>query len=276
MSRYSSRRSRHKSSDAIKLWLTLLLAALTLGAAGFGAYLFFSAAPAIQRDALTQCPVQGPSQINVILIDTSDDVPQATRMEALSRLLDFAETVPDDGLLDIRLLDPASPAGRVIFHRCNPGDGKGLSGVTHNPALVQKRWRENFRAPLDKALESSFSTEDAATSPILSTLQGIALQQFTGASAERLPKRLLIVSDFLENTKQYSQYQGDLSYQKFMRMPFYKDTHTNLHRADVIFMYIQRTTRHVDSGKHIQFWLDWAVDNNGRPINPVKLQGLGK
>ena len=90
MSRYQSKR-RRKSGESAKLALTVALAIATLFAGGFGVYLWASAGRPIIRDAATLCPLDGPSQINVVLIDTSDEVPAPTRKEALSLLTDFAE-----------------------------------------------------------------------------------------------------------------------------------------------------------------------------------------
>ena len=76
-------------------------------------------------------------------------------------------------------LDPKFPSGRNLLRLCNPGDGRGLSEFNANPALAKKRWREKFREPLNYALGDGFQLQDTATSPILATLQGIALERFT-------------------------------------------------------------------------------------------------
>jgi hypothetical protein len=226
---------------------------------------------------VTLCPLDGPSEINVVLIDTSDEVPAPTRKEALSILTDFAESLPDNALLDIRALDPTFPSGRILLTLCNPGDGRGLSEFDANPALAKRRWREKFREPLDHALGDGFQTQDAKSSPILATLQGIALERFTGARAERVKKHLIVVSDFFENSPpDYSQYNGDFRYERFKKSQMYKKVRTDLHSAEVDLYYVQRKAKRiVDTGAHIQFWIDWVQDNDGQISKALKLQGLG-
>lgn len=276
MSRYRAKQ-RKPSGDVAKMWLTIIVATITIIAAGGGVYLWANASRPIIRDKVTLCPVDGPSEINVVLIDTSDEVPAPTRKEALTLLTDFAEALPDNALLDIRVLDPKFSAGRPLLTLCNPGDGRELSEFDANPKLAAKRWREKFREPLNRALGDGFQTQDAKTSPILATLQGIALERFTGTRAERLHKHLVVVSDFFENSPpDYSQYDGDFRYERFKKSQMYKRVRTDLHGAEVDLYYVQRSTRRtIDTGAHIKFWIDWVQDNDGHFSKAKKLQGLG-
>lgn len=277
MSRYRSKQRKAASGELAKKWLTGGLILATLIAAGGGVYLWASASPPVTRDRATLCPLDGPSEVNVILIDTSDEVPAPARKEALTLLTDFAESLPDNALLDIRFLDPGYPSGRILFTRCNPGDGRGLSEFNANPNLAKKRWREGFREPLDQVLRDGFQKQPTNSSPIMATLQGIALDRFTGARADRVKKHLIIVSDFLEHSPpEYSQYDNNFSYDRFKATRMYKRVRTDLHGADVDLYYVQRNTkRNVNTGAHIQFWYDWVQDNNGGVTKARKLQGLG-
>jgi hypothetical protein len=212
-----------------------------------------------------------------MLLDTSDPLPEATKEDATRRLTDIADDLPEYALLDVRILDPASPAGRQVFFLCNPGDGKGWNEFTDNPRIAQKRWRERFRAPLDQALNRSLVPNASETSPILATLQGIALDKFAGKAAAALPKTLVIVSDMIENGKDYSQYQGDLSYRHFKETPAYRKLRTDLNGAQVQILYVERfTKRQIDSRALMRFWLEWVQDNRGEWQSAILLQGAGK
>jgi hypothetical protein len=212
-----------------------------------------------------------------MLLDTSDPLPKATRDEVTKRLTDIADDLPEYALLEVRILDPAFAAGRVVFSLCNPGDGRGLNEFTGNPSLAKRRWRERFREPLDRALDRGLQPQRSETSPILATLQGIAIDRFTGKAADQVPKALVTVSDMIEHGKDYSQYRGDLSYQRFKATPAYAKFRTDLNRASVEILYVQRfTTRPLDSGAHIRFWIDWIQDNGGQFSKAIKLQGAGQ
>jgi hypothetical protein len=190
--------------------------------------------------------------------------------------VDMAETLPAYQLLEIRLLDPKTPGGRSIFAKCNPGDGSGVSEYTANPRLARQRWLDGFRQPLDGALDAGFEPLPGKTSPIMETIQRIAVERFSGRAVESVPKSLVVISDMLQHGADYSQYKGDLSFARFKSSPAYKKVQTDLHGADVVIYYIQRQTgKPINSADHIRFWADWIRDNNGRLKQATKLQGVG-
>jgi hypothetical protein len=275
-----ARRTRTRSvrkGDLGKLVAAVALVVATAFAASAGLYLWLTAPRPPARDQTTFCPTDGPRAITVMLLDTSDPLPEATKEDATRRLTDIADGLPEYALLDIRILDPASPAGRQVFFLCNPGDGRGLNEFTGNPRLAQKRWRERFRAPLDQALNRSLIPNASETSPLLATLQGIALDKFAGKGAAALQKTLVIVSDMIENGKDYSQYQGDLTYHHFKETPAYRKLRTDLNGAQIQILYVERfTKRPIDPTSLMRFWAEWVQDNGGQSLRVVRLQGAGK
>jgi hypothetical protein len=252
------------------------LAVFALGVLGAGAYVYVNTAKPPVLDRASLCPVDGPRAMTVVLLDSTDEIPEIGKHEIKTVLLDMAETVPVHGMLELRLLDPKIPGGREIFAKCNPGDGAGLSEYTANPRLARKRWLEGFRQPLEESLGAGFAPTPGKTSPIMATVQRIAVDRFSGHTAEEMPKSLVLVSDMLENAPDYSQYSGDLSYGRYKASRAYKRLQTDLHGAEVSIYYIQRASaKPFNSADHIRFWADWIRDNRGRFRQANKLQGEG-
>jgi hypothetical protein len=252
------------------------LAVVALGLLAAGAYVYATVARPPTLDQASLCPVDGPRAIAVVLLDSTDAIPDPAKKEIRTALADLAETLPPYELLEIRLLDAKTPDGRMIFSKCNPGDGSGLNEYTANPRLARQRWLEGFRSPLDAALDASFSPLPGKTSPIMETIQRIAVERFTGRNVENVPKTLVLISDMLQHGPDYSQYSGDLSFDRFKASRAYKNVQTDLHGADVVIYYIQRkTAKPINSADHIRFWSDWFRDNNGRLKEANKLQGVG-
>jgi hypothetical protein len=80
----------------------------------------------------------------------------------------------------------------------------------------------------------------------------------------------------LQHGPDYSQYTGNLSYNRFKASIAYKKVQTDLHGTEVLIYYIQRQTgRPISSVDHIQFWAEWIRENNGRFKQATKLQGMG-
>src|SRR6202453_2489546 len=120
----------------------LLLLAIVSGAAL--AWFYFSAAPRPVLDPQTLCPVSGPQGVTVVLVDTSDDLPETTRRELLGQLDDMITTLPPFYRLDIRVLDITGVRSRSLFSKCNPGDGAGLSGGDGHPRDAGGGWGGAF------------------------------------------------------------------------------------------------------------------------------------
>ena len=275
-----SRRARRQRSGAPgelrKHLLGGVLVVVALGLLAAGAYVYATVARPPTLDQASLCPVEGARAVAVVLLDSTDAIPDTAKREIRTALTDLAETLPAYELLEIRLLDPKVADGRLVFSKCNPGDGSGLNEYTANPRLARQRWLEGFRGPLDAALDASFQPLPGKTSPIMETIQRIAVERFTGRSVESIPKTLVVISDMLQHTPDYSQYSGDLSFDRFKASRAYKNVQTDLHGAEVVIYYIQRkTAKPINSADHIRFWADWIRDNNGRLKEANKLQGVG-
>ncbi|HXW27907.1 MAG TPA: hypothetical protein VEK55_00980 [Xanthobacteraceae bacterium] len=151
-----------------------------------------------------------------------------------------------------------------------------MSEYTANPRLARKRWLDEFRQPLEQALAAGLEPTPGKTSPIMQTIQRIAVERFTGRAAENIPKTLVLVSDMLEHEPDYSQYSGDLTFARYRASRAYRKLQTDLHGAEVVIYYIQRATaKPLNSVNHIQFWADWIRDNKGQFKQATKLQGEG-
>jgi hypothetical protein len=256
----------------------ILLLLLALSSGGALAYFYFSAPARPVLDSQSLCPVDGPKGITVVLVDTSDDLPETTRREVLGSLDDLITTLPPYYRLDIRVLDIAGVRSRSLFSKCNPGDGAGLSEWTDNPRLARLRWIENFRKPAAEAVKSSIASAKANNSPIMAAIQDIAIDQFSSAAGQNAKKTLLVISDMIEYTRDYSQYPraGDLSFLRYKQSPAYLKYRTDLHGATVIIRYVTRQANGqpvVDGVKHMEFWQAWIEDNRGVFGGVKRLQG---
>jgi hypothetical protein len=274
------RRPRHHNAAGIG-WsglggIFLLLLAIVSG--GTLAYFYFAAPGRPVLDAQSLCPIEGPQGVTVILVDTSDDLPETTQREVLRLLDDMITTLPSFHKLDIRVLDIAGVRSRSLFSKCNPGDGAGLSEWTDNPRIARLRWIENFRKPAADAVKSSVASAKANSSPIMAAIQDIAIDQFSSTSSQTTKKTLVVISDMIEFTKDYSQYPraGDLAFVRYKQSPAYLKFRTDLHGATVNFRYVTRQANGqslLDGVRHMEFWKAWVEDNKGTFGSAKRLQG---
>ena len=273
MPRRPPRRNSQSLGGAAVGGIALIIFAL-LALAGLAAFYYY-VPRAPELDAVSLCPVSGPKGITVVLVDTSDDLPEPATREVERILDDLITGLPPYHKLDIRVLDIAGVRSRSLFSRCNPGDGTGLSEWTNNPRIARMNWLEDFRKPAADAMKNSLASAKADSSPIMAALQDSAIDQFSGAVADRAQKKLIVISDMLEYTPAYSQYPraGDLSYQRFKQSPAYLRYRTDLHGAQVTINYVQREKPKIDNEKHAEFWRQWIIDNKGSVKIIHRLQG---
>ncbi len=273
-------RPRRRSSPGIGwpgvVGFVLLLLAASCG--GALSYLFFFSEKPPVLDQQSLCPADGPKGITVVLVDTSDDLPDTTRREVLGILDEIVTTLPPLHKLDIRVLNIDGLRSRSLFSKCNPGDGTGLSEWTNNPRVARLRWIESFRKPAQQAIANSVTPARANASPIMGAIQDIAIQAFSTDARRDTKKTLYVISDMIESTKDYSQYprSGDLSYQRYRQSPAYLKYRTDLHEATVFVRFVNRQVNGkaiVDDYALMKFWQEWISDNRGLVGGIKRLQG---
>ena len=272
MSRRPSRRRRGRQDSFPWGWAifgTLLLAAI-LG--GFG-WLFVTANARNVALADNLCPMSGPTEQNLVLVDVSDEIAPITRQDLLNRLHDVAASTAKGALFELRVLEPGTTNSRVLFSYCNPGDGAELDSLTGYPERARQRWEEGFNAPLETALNESIVAGEADTSPIMGALQELVVEHM-GMEADRArPTKLYVASDLLENTPQFSMYQSGPDFEAYRNSTAFRSYATDLAGAEVRFWVISRPNA-LPSAQVADFWASWVQNNRGRFGSAVALQGM--
>jgi hypothetical protein len=272
----AKRRTRRSSSEGLSAsalgGIALLLVVAAAGAAMIVFYVGLPSRPML--DPASLCPVDGPRGVTVVLVDTSDDLPPATVREVAGILDELVTGLPTYHRLDVRVLDISGNRSRSLFAKCNPGDGVGLSEWTDNPRLARLRWIESFKKPAAEAVKSSLSSAKANSSPIMAAIQDIAIDQFASERSRSIKKNLIVISDMIEHTRDYSQYRNpDLGFARFKQSPAYLKYRTDLHQTLVTIDYVTRPAVMPDTTRHVAFWQDWVKDNAGTLVTIHRLQG---
>jgi hypothetical protein len=251
------------------------VAGVVAGAIGLaliaGVVWFNLAHPPLEIDKDTLCLKSGPLSTTVVLIDVSDPLPPLAQEDVKNEIFAAAGEVPKLGLLELRLLDPETEGGKVLFSRCNPGDGRELSEFIANPELERKRFEQDFARPLQSLLGSAVQSGPADTSPIMETLQWIAVKS-RSPGGEGL-SRLFVVSDMIQHSDEYSLYKGDPGFDRFRRSPAYQRLRTDLHGAEAEVFFVHRAKAGVMDNDLVEFWERWFADNNGSLVRVRKIEG---
>ena len=264
------RKDRKKRSDLLGTIIMMGCAVVVIAIGG--AYFWYES----QQTELdeTFCPTSGPVSVTAVLIDRTDTLNAVQQDDVRQRLNGLRDSVPIHGLLAVYSVDSTEEGLlKPEFRLCNPGRGEELSKWVANPRLAQMRWEELFGHPLQEVFDSMVEGGSADSSPILESIQSVALSVFTGEKVKNAHKELIVVSDMLQHTVELSHYRGENNFGRLRASNYYRRIHTNLDGAKVSILYIRRpTAKAAQSKEHVLFWKEYFLDQNAVP-SFVRIQG---
>jgi hypothetical protein len=265
-----TRRKRRKD-----IWGAVLLA-LSLLAVLVGVYFYYRlSSSVIAVDRQTLCPADGPRSLTVVLIDMTDPLSAIQMQDVSTRLDQIKNKVPRWGEIELFTVGPiGNGLHRPDLTLCNPGNGSQVSSIYGNPGLAKKRWRTKFAHRIDQVLGKLLHGQPANTSPILESIQQVGVQSFGVGHAENIPKRLVIVSDMIQHTKEFSQYRGVKPFSDLRQSPYYLRVRTNLADVNVDILYLRRAqAAGLQGTRHIEFWQRYFEDAGATVDKVVSIQG---
>jgi hypothetical protein len=89
-----------------------------------------------------------------------------------------------------------------VFSLCNPGRASDTTILTSNPRRWEKKFIESFGRPLDEKIEQLTRPAQGDSSPILEILIDITNREELNRGS--IPRRIVIVSDMLQNSDAYT------------------------------------------------------------------------
>ncbi|GAC1030995.1 hypothetical protein thsps21_18220 [Pseudomonas sp. No.21] len=252
-SRYTAKNKYTKKSSNAGDWIKIVGAAgVILAALGIGGYYLYNQPKG--PDRVTLCPAEGPLGHVVVLVDNTDPysfIQREAFSQALRALSD--EVVPEGYLLSVFSLGESfENNAKPLFERCNPGTSAGKSEMTANLKRIDLRYHESFKAPIEKLEDSLLSDTPAQYSPIFEMIQLASINGFRTQNV-RGPRKLIIFSDMLPNTPEYSMFKGIPDYNDFSKTPYGERSKTDLSGVKVEIHYLMKYPK-LQTMKQLNFW----------------------
>lgn len=254
----------------VQLATALAFFVLSLGIVGGIAY-FMLTRPG-QLDA-RMCPKDGPVGHTVVLIDTTDPF-TFTQKEAFSVLFkDLVERqTPEGQLLSLFVLGESfQQNAKPVVELCNPGNEKGKTELTANLQKLRRTYEQDFLQPLERQAEQLVGTQPAKFSPILEMLQLVSINGFRREDV-RGERRLVVLSDMLHNTPQFSMYKQVPDYGSFAATPYGQKTQLQMEGVKVELHYLMNTPA-LQTRKNLQFWEEHFKKAGARIVAVRPLEG---
>lgn len=273
--RPSRRRTRGNSKAQFqsRIGIALIMAAVVLSMGGVWWY-FYAVDTAIALDKETLCPVaQAPAEVTAILVDTSDLLTPVQSTAIRNELDGYRNAVPRYGAFEIyTVANTKSSVLEPLFRACNPGSPDQISGLTESPKRAARNWHVGFVMPLADALSKAMPESEQKTSPIIESIQSVAVTAFGGPLRKGVGKRLVIVSDMMQNTAAFSNYKS-VDYIRF-NAEAGEQLMVNLRGVMVDILYVRRPSAARWQGvDHIVFWQNYFATQGATITRVYSISG---
>jgi len=207
-------------------------------------------------DPNTLCPLTGITGKTVILIDRTDPLNEIQRQEIKVYLNDIKNSIALHSAIIIYGIDKPEPSWiKPDLFLCNPGKGEKKSKWTSNPMLAKKTWDIKFSKRVDETIDKLMEPLKIRNSPIMEAIKVVTIGEFVGNKNSGIAKKLIIISDMIQNTSTFSQYKNHCDFTTFKSSRAFGHYLTDMRGIDVEIFYVRRPNlRNVQGKKHILFW----------------------
>lgn len=251
------RRGRHvhysSAVSAMKIG-ALSVALMSLIALGIAMYTR-AVTEFVRTDRVTLCPVERrPSEVTVLLLDMSDTFTAAQQLQISNALDRITTKTQRFGLIEVYRVEANGHAmATPLLRICNPGTGRELNKFYQNPELAGKKWAD-FAQRLNSELRRLMAIPPAPASPIFEAVQATAFKTFNHLGYDDVPKRLVIVSDLMQNVPgKLSHYTRIPRFDEFRLSRYFTEVRSDLGGVAITVLYLVREPRQPWPG-HYQFW----------------------
>lgn len=158
------------------------------------------------------------------------------------------------------------------FCLCTVPDGSKANKFTENEALLFKRFQKNFAKPLKTQLERLGEvSKPSKVSNIFEQIQALSINSFLKYPTDG-DKKLYIFSDMLHNSKEFSLYSKNQSFDVLKKSNYYAQVRSQLRGVDVTAFFFANQPK-FQTNRNVIFWENFFNDT-GAAL--VKVEPIGK
>lgn len=216
-----------------------------------------------------------PTDIIAILIDSTEPLDEKTVRNAQLEIENIIKNSPTNTLVNLYAIETGSEEHiRPIANLCKPDDGTSASELTSSPAWIKKIFNDKFVLPLGDHLTSLLNMPPSTSSPIIESLQSAVIESFLSHENSG-DKKIVLISDMIQNTSMYSFYKESLSFNSYFSKV--KNSGTGLINLTDINIQVLVVPNNVPNGTRedlTRFWGKFFRENNAN--SNVILRPLSK
>lgn len=248
----------------------------------FGVTLLINSAYAAEKINLkTLCPASGSKGQTILLIDTTDPLAPVAQARLKQLLKGFGDSDNEHylqlahELIVYRLKSSIADIGKPL-RVCNPGNPEERTttdDLLDSPIQAKKKWRA-FELKRRSALPPSDKQIAGSQSPLLESISLVIARHVPslGVGKQRIPTRLILFSDMLQNSDLLSHYKALPNMKALKNLTGYAEMDSDLMGVDVWLFYVRRTgVEQMQTPKHYYWWTQAIEFFGGRLMEQVPL-----
>ena len=209
----------------------------------------------------TTCRIDGVFPAHtIILIDQSDPFSN-NDIDWVKELIN-QETLQIEkyGKLTLMTLSAKTPhEPKEMIYACSPGRPDSSLGIIDNPEMIENEWRLKLFNPIFEASKKIIASKTKQKSPISEALFAIADRaDFQPSIAKR---KIIIVSDLIQNSNAYSFYKKGASWEKFYTSLFANEL-PDFTDVTIVTRIVPRHRYDIPMKKLRKFWDQYFLKTN--------------
>jgi len=150
----------------------------------------------------------------IVVIDQSDRFEQNDADWVVELIRRETISLRSEGRLTIySVVDNAERPIDMLFQRCTPGAPNALTGLYQNRQIREQAFQEQFKSSLDGGIREAIQNDRADSSPLFETFEQLLRRPDFAPNIDN--RRLIIVSDMIQNSPRYSFYRQPADWDLF-------------------------------------------------------------
>ncbi len=152
-----------------------------------------------------------------------------------------------------------------IFSRCSPGAPNAFTFLFRNERLTEQDWSEKFKLDLEERVADVMLNKQANYSPLLEHFEAVMRRPDFAPFVEN--RRLVVVTDLVQNTPRWSHYRNGADWDDFERTLDYSAAK----KFENVYVRIHVVERHngPDPQALREFWRVYFEDIGGGEVDYV-------
>ena len=108
----------------------------------------------------------------------------------------------------------------------------------------------------------------------MEAVQSVAVTSFIGEKNKRINKKLILVSDLLQHTSDFSVYGGVIDFERYKSSNHWKSVKSDLNDVEVELYFLHRDEESKLQNSHLRdFWIDFFEGQGAKVTRFLPIEG---